>query len=258
MNRIRLLTLLVVATVALAGCTSGGPDTATPTDTSVAPGGSDELSVGAADDRLRDAGSFTTDWSYTVTDVDGTTTSVNDTYRVDLDSNRSYERLSTAGPAGETTVETYIAGGTSYTRVGTAGGAYYQASDQPPDVFETATGRASGFYGDLEEDATFAGTETFDGDTVSRYEYRDDEAWEAYSSGLNSAAFSASENVTITDFEIAVLVDEDGIGRLTTFTVSGETDDGTAVSAEWRYSVTDIGSTTVEEPDWLDEAQAET
>jgi len=247
-----------VATVALAGCTSGGPDTTTPTETPVDPGGSDELSVQAADDRLRAAGSFTTDWSYTVTDVDGTTTSVNDTYRVDLENDRSYERLSTAGPAAETTVETYVAGGTSYNRVGASGDAYYQTSDQPPNVFETATGRASGFYSDFEEDATFVGTETFDGDTVSRYEYSDADAWGSYNNALRSAAFSSSSNVTITEFEVAILVDGDGVGRLTTFTVSGETDDGTQVSAEWRYSVTDIGSTTVDEPDWLDEARAQT
>lgn len=258
MRRIQTLTVLVVVAVALAGCSALGPGESTPTDSgpSVTTGDSETLSITAADQRLREAGSFTTDWSYTVTDVDGTTTSVSDTYRVDLTTNRSYEQFSASSPSGESDIDTYTADGSSYSRVETAAGVRYQVSDQSTDVLSASTGRASSFYGDLEADARLVGTESFDGTTVSRYEYDDADAWASYSSGLSSAAFSSSENVTITDFEIAVLVDGDGVARLTTFTVSGETDDGTEISAEWRYAVTDIGSTTVEEPAWLDEAQS--
>ena len=253
MQRTRTLTLLVVLAVALAGCTSVGPDAAE-TDTAVDPGGDEELSITDTEQRLRAAGSFTTDWSYTVTDVDGTTTMVTDTHRVDLTTNRSYERFTTSGASGDSEVETYIADGTSYSRVSTAQGEMYQLSENPPNVFESATGRSAAIHSDLEDDAQFTGTETYDGVTVSRYEFADADAWSEYNSDLSTAAFSSTGNVTITDFEIAVLVDEDGVARFTTFTVSGETDDGTEISAEWRYSVTDLGSTTVEEPGWLDEA----
>jgi len=70
-----------------------------------------------------------------------------------------------------------------------------------------------------------------------------------------SGTFDSDENVTVTDFEIATLVDNDGIARLTTWTLTGESESGETVSIEWRYSLTDIGSTTVEDPDWLAAAQ---
>lgn len=130
-------------------------------------------------------------------------------------------------------------------------------SDQPQDVFESATGRASGFYASLEADAERVGTETFDGVTVTRYEYTDAEAWQTYNQGVTSGASDTEEEVTVTDFEIATLVDSDGIARLTTWTLTAETESGETVSAEWRYSLTGIGSTSVEDPDWLAEAQTQ-
>ena len=273
MHYVRLSTVLVVLTVVLAGCSGGGTTTGAPTPTDGATTDADTtdatsndagdasssgLSVSEADDRLREAGSFTTTWSYSVTDADGTTTAVNDTYRVDLDDNRSIELFTTDGESAQSEFEIFIADGTSYARYGSGESVFYQASDQPQNVFDSATGRASGFYGYLEEDATFVGTETFDGVTVSRYEYTDVDAWQTYNQGVTSTTFDTDEEVTITDFSITVLVDENDVGRLTTWTLVGETEGGDTVSVEWRYSLTDVGSTTVEEPSWLDEAQAQT
>lgn len=270
MQYARISTILVVLTVVLAGCSGGGvtdgsgnsaPETATPTETAAGTGGSvtgaETLSVADADARLREAGSFTTEWSYTVTEADGSVVSITDRYAVDLNANRSIQRFSTQGPDARVDFEIFVADGTSYTRYGDGEQTFYQVSEQPPNVFDSATGRASSFYGDAEEDAQFVGTETYDGVTVSRYEYSDADAWSTYNQETTSSLFETDEAVTVTDFTVAVLVDSNNVGRLTTWTLTGETESGQTVSVDWRYSLTDIGSTTVEEPDWLADAKAQ-
>jgi len=273
MQTIRISTVLVVLTVLLAGCSGGGVTDGAPstdstetdaddteanaddTETDASATGSDDLSLSAADENLRAAGSFTTQWSYTVQDVDGSTIRFNNTYEVDLDAERSREVYATSGPEAATDYEIFVADGASYTRYGSGADAFYQTSDQAPSVFDSATGRAAGFYNYLEEDAEFVGTETYDGVTVSRYDYSDADAWQTYNQGATSTMFGGDEEVTITDFSISVLVDGNGVARLTTWTLTGETADGDPASVEWSYSITDIGSTSVEDPAWLDEAQ---
>jgi len=262
-------TVLVVLIVLLAGCSGGGTGTdGTPTVATTAAGeATGDSTQPAAEDtafdatdasqQLRDAGSFTTTWSYSVTDVDGATTSVTDTYRVNLDANRSIELFATDGPEADSETTTFIADGTGYTRVEAGGQTLYQTNDQPPAVFESATGRASSLFTFVESDIQYVGTETYDGVTVDRYEYSDASAWSEYNENVSIAMFSSDTEVTVTSFSVVVLVDEDGVGRLTTWTLAGEAADGTPVSAEWSYSLTDIGSTTVEDPDWLADAQAQ-
>lgn len=265
MKSIRLSTVLVVLSVALAGCAGGGVGGDAPASGDDAPtagntaGGdsSNSLSVAEVDERLREAGSFTTSWDYTITQADGTTMQFNNSYRVDLDANRSIERYGSTGGEAGFDYTTFVDEDTSYTRYGSGENVFYQISDQPQSVFDDATNRASTFDTYLEEDARFVGTESFDGDTVSRYEYTDADAWRTYNQGLASGTFDTEEEVTITDFGITVLVDENNIGRLTTWTLTGETESGETVTAEWSYSLTDIGSTSVDDPDWLDEAQAQ-
>ena len=271
MQHVRISTILVVLTVVLAGCSGGGvtdsgdagadsadtpgtdgPTSATPTAAS-GPPTSDDLSLTDPETRLREAGSFASEWYYTVTETDGTTTSLTRSYRVDLDTNRSLQRIETTAPDGSFAIETFVADGTSYTRYGEGDDVQYASSDRQVDAFERATGHGAGLSGDLESDARFVGTETYDGVTVSRYEYDNTAAWQDYGGSLYG-----SENVSVTDFTVAVLVDSDGVARLTTWTLSGEAADGTPVSSEWRYSVTDIDSTTVADPAWLDEARAQT
>jgi len=269
MNYARLSTVLVVLTIVLAGCSGGGvgadgtETTATGDSTeSGAPDsddgsatGAEQLSVTEADERLRNAGSFTSQWTYSVTESDGTTAAINNTYQVDVESNRSLELLATTGADGQFDIETFIANDTSYSRYGDGADVFYQVNDQQSTVFDSATGRATSFHNALEEDADFVGTETFDGVTVSRYEHTDTSSWQAYGGGM--AMFGSDTNATVTDFTVVVLVDSDGISRLTTWTLSGEAEDGSPVSAEWCFALTGIGSTTVEDPDWLDEAVAQ-
>jgi len=263
MKSVQLSTMLVVLTVVLAGCSGGGvtdANEAQSTDTEATAGGSTAsggLTLAEADARLRDSGSFTTTWSYSVTEVDGTSSSLTQSYRVDLEASRSLQRLETTGSDSGLDFETFVADGTSYSRYGDGDQVQYVSSDQQASVFETATGYAAGFTADLESDASFVGTETFDGVTVSRYEYDNTDAWSAYNRGALDSTFETDETVTVTDFTVAVLVDSDDVARLTTWTLTGETESGQTVSVDWRYSVTDVGSTTVDDPDWLADAQAQ-
>jgi len=238
MKRIQISTVLVVLTVILAGCSGGGVTDSGDTDTD----GTDAPGTDSST-----AGMPTADGG------PPTGTSLTQSYQVDLDANRSLQRLETASSDGSFTIETFVTDGRSYTKYGDGDDVRYASSDRPRSVVERATGRASGFTSDLESDASFVGTETYDGVTVSRYEYDNTAAWQTYGGSL-----FGSENVSVTEFTVAVLVDSDGVARLTTWTLSGEADDGTVVSSTWNYSVTGIGSTTVSDPAWLAEAQTQT
>ncbi|MFC6975449.1 hypothetical protein ACFQL1_13585 [Halomicroarcula sp. GCM10025709] len=284
MRNIRITTLLVVLTVVVAGCggmgvgdgasngdgasgSDGGASDGSSSDgASGSDGGSsadgaagdgaaattDEFAVGDADRLLRDAGSFTAEWSFAVTESDGNTSTVTNTYRVNLAENRSYEAFETAGTDGAVAYESFYADDMTYTKYGDDTESFYQVAPQQTTVFDNARNRALYDYDDF-EDAQFVGTEQFDGVTVERYEYSDPTVWRNYGAG----AFGSDENVTINDFTVVVLVDEDGLARSTEWTVRGVTDTGEPVSAAWSYTLTDVGSTTVADPDWLDDAKAQ-
>jgi len=250
----RLLTVLVLSLVAFAGCVGGEP--AADDGTDVADGGAapvdrSDLSVEATDRLLRDAGSFTATWSYSTTEA-GETTTITNAYQVDLQANRSIETFTMSGPDARTDFETFVADGSAYTRYETDGEAFYQVRPQDDTSFQSAVDRGTLSYESV-DDARLVGTETFDGVTVDRYEYSDLSTWRQIGAG----AFGSGENVTVTDFTVVILVDADGLARQTAWTLTGETDDGETVSIEWRYEVTDVGSTAVPDPDWLDEARAQ-
>lgn len=250
----RLLTVLVLSLVVFAGCVGGGPAADNGDDTDdggAAPADRDDLSVEATDRLLRDAGSFTATWSYSTTEA-GETTTITNAYRVDLRANRSVETFAMSGPDTGTDFETFVADGSAYTRYETDGEAFYQVRPQDDTSFQSAVDRGALSYESVDE-ARLVGTETFDGVTVDRYEYSDLSTWQEFGAG----AFGSGGNVTVTDFTVVILVDEDGLARQTAWTLTGETDDGDTISVEWRYEVTGVGSTDVPDPDWLDDARAQ-
>ena len=53
-----------------------------------------------------------------------------------------------------------------------------------------------------------------------------------------------------------MLVDADGLPRYESWSFEGETDDGETITGEWEYTLTKVGSTTVDDPEWLAAAQA--
>lgn len=92
--------------------------------------------------------------------------------------------------------------------------------------------------------------------TVTRYE-RTEASSQLLRAG-SAAAGDASGPAGITDFRYVVLVDEDGLSRHEPWSFAGRSADGEAVSGEWEHSLTRVGSTTVDDPDWLAAARATT
>jgi hypothetical protein len=90
------------------------------------------------------------------------------------------------------------------------------------------------------------GTETVDGVTTTRYTL----------AGLsNVTAFTGNTTATITDMSGTLLVDDDDVVRRTAISYTAETRRGTT-TVQFRFDLVDVGSTTVEEPDWTSRAES--
>lgn len=268
----RLLTLFVVSLVLLAGCAGGGdvaPETesgGTTADGDGASGGSaadggsaestDEFELNDPETLLQEAGSFTVTWSYTGVDANGVETQVTQNFYADLDAERSYSRITstTDGQPDGSTVEQFVTDGVTYIRSGTGDAASYTSYEGSVGVLATAIAFSQARAYGADDDLTFVGSETFDGTAVDRYELS------AANEALILAGSAATQNspgeLDVTNFEYAVLVDEDGLSRYESWSFAGRMDDGTEVQGSWEYSLTAVGSTTVDDPDWLDEATA--
>ncbi|ADE02731.1 DUF7537 family lipoprotein [Haloferax volcanii] len=260
----RIPVLLIAVLVLLAGCAGGADvapaadadDTDTPTDgggsaDTGASSDGDDFELSDPERLLRDAGSFTVSWSYT-----GVETAVTREFAADLDAERSYSRTTstTDGQSDAGGVEQYVADGVTYVRVGGDDEATYTSYEGSTEVLAAAIALSQARAYGADDDLTFAGTETFDGASVERYELS--AANEALILAGSAAAQGEPGTLEVTSFEYVVLVDEDGLSRHESWSFSGRMDDGSEVSGSWEYSLTGVGSTTVEEPAWLDEARA--
>jgi hypothetical protein len=261
----RLAIGLVALLTLTAGCLGGVPDfpgdvPTPPTDRVVGDGtvaraGDDATTPSLSDPErvLREAGSFTATWRYTSTDDAGTRGEMRYDYRVDLAGGRSHV-VYTLGQEGEEAPgawETFTVDNRTYSRFGTGDEAFYQVAEGGVEVVADATGHAAAYEtGDLSE-MTARGTETFDGVTVHRYELTDVDEWFV---GASLAGMSGAAEVT--DFRYVVLVDGDGLSRYESWSFAGVTEEGESVSAEWEYSLTGVGTTAVDDPEWLADAEA--
>ena len=218
--------------------------------------GVEDLELSDAEAALRDAGSFTSTWTYSGTDVDGTDGAVSYTYYADLDGDRAHVLFSTTqGEQTETGWETFSTDDRMYMRYGSDEGAFYQVQDDELDVVGDAVSHAGIYtHGDM-SGFDRLGTEQYDSVAVTRYELT--EAQSAFWTAGAAAGAGSNDEVRITDFEYVVLIDGDGLSRYESWSYTGTTSDGEAISAQWEYSLTDVGSTSFEDPEWLTEAQAQ-
>ena len=266
----RSLVLVVAVLVILAGCaggagsesvdgsSSGAPDSADRTSSvdgdaaDVAGPDDEDFEISDAETVLRDAGSFTVSWRYTGVDRNGVETDVAREFRADLNGGRSYTAISaTTDGEADGSSEQFVADGTTYLRSGSGESVTYASYDGSDDVVGAATALSQARAYDSSDELTFRGTETFDGVAVDRYELST-----ADTALIRAGSAAAPSDLEITDFRYAVLVDADGIPRHESWSFSGRTDDGTVVSGEWEYSLTGLGSTVVDDPDWLAAAVA--
>jgi hypothetical protein len=276
----KLPVVAVALLLVLAGCTGGGggdggaaPATDTEAPADPGSGGGSGGSSGADDDdrgadegalsltdpevALEEAGSFTSTWRYSGMDVDGVEGAVSYTYRADLDAERAYVSV-TSEQDGETVeggFATFTTDGVVYTRFGGGDESFYQARPQESQDLVAESLARTAIYGTDIEGLANRGAETYEGVRVTRYELTQTD-----SSLWATAATAGTDPGDLDEFEVdyVVLVDGDGLVRYESWSFTGTTNDGQDVNGMWEYSLTAVGSTTVEDPDWLDDAKAQT
>lgn len=144
----------------------------------------------------------------------------------------------------------YHEGGVTYKKDELVGEEIYSTSEEPFSSFEANRSNVSDIDALLAnitvEDAE---TVTRDDETLHRYNATDVDDPEAFVSTVQPTDIDAVES-----FDATLLVDEEGLIRefrsTTTYTERGETHEATI-----EFQFTDIGSTTVEKPDWVENAR---
>jgi|GEM_PF-907920 len=276
LQRTHVSLALVVLLTLTAGCSGifGGADggtgasPSTPTDgNGPAPGtsGFDAAAVETGHFETLSNESFTASLSFrlsTVRDGENRSVFVNRTVAVDRSNDRALAAGALVRPSGaslETT--TYTADGSTAERrvlsTQNRTATDYRSATPPYDGAVRPVNASSVLDRSLVQSLgtdvnwTFAGTETVDGDRVSRFE----------ATGSNVTGFAADEavpaNVTesesVDSVSAAVLVDERGVVRSLRYSLSTERD-GRPITVTLTLSVSEVGETTVGEPDWLSKA----
>ncbi|WP_152039995.1 DUF7537 family lipoprotein [Salinigranum salinum] len=221
--------------------------------------GSDDLELADTEAALREAGSFTVVWRYSGVDQSGSETDVSREFYADLESGRTLTVISSMqdGQSDSGTMQQFFADGVTHVRSGSEESpTYFSYEQESTDVVATAIAFSQARAYGSDENMAFEGTETFDGVSVQRYELTRADS-QLIRAGSAAGVAAGSSNVEITDFRYVVLVDEDGLSRFESWSFSGETTDGQTVRGEWEYSLTKVGSTTVDDPEWLAEAEAQ-
>ncbi|EMA23575.1 DUF7537 family lipoprotein [Haloarcula argentinensis] len=277
LERHHLSLALVMLLTASAGCSglfgsgtgTGTPDTPTSADANgPAPGSSgfDAAAIERGHFETLSNSSFTTSLSFqlsTARDGENRSVFINRTVAIDRDSDRSLSTGELVQASGDTLVTTtYTADETTAERRVLVRGdeemTDYRSASPPYDGPVQPVNESSVIDRSLLQSLgsdinwTYAGTETVDGDSVSRFE----------ATGSNVTGFTAddavatnvSANETTDSASATVLVDEDGVVRSFQYRVTTERD-GQPVTVTLSLSVSQVDDTTVTEPDWLSEAE---
>ncbi|PSP56753.1 hypothetical protein BRC82_01370 [Halobacteriales archaeon QS_1_67_19] len=255
MKRTALLMVAVGCLVALAGCSgaiSDVGDTTTDdatTDDVEYPAGVSEndtnvSALTAAHDRQLENRSFTLEVNSTVNASTG-----NQTITMTAAVGPDRDQVLVNGSARNQQVSAYMTDEKRYTRL-TVGDRepQYRVTERTPDQMQLFSGSFAGttYLDRFAAEANFTPTDvrTVDGTTLIVLE----------ADGSNA---TDTERANVTDYEATLLVDEDGVVHSATVDVSAARD-GQQIRTRFSMNVSAIGETTVEEPDWLDEAKNET
>lgn len=268
MRHTKLPSLFVVLLLVTAGCLGGGAgaDTTPAADASGSSSGSggDSGGNGGGDAAnsgdgslvenrtaaLIDAGSYTSIWRMESFEDGAQVSEMAYTTKIDYENERfSFQMKSTNDGETRTATTMYYADGKAYQKFGEGDDASMMSNEA--EFGTVAHPRQMAFVsssGDL-SDFSYAGTETFNGVTVKRYEMDKVAPW-------ISAQQQSDGEVKWTDFSYVVLVDEQGLVRSEYWEGNGVDDSDTKVTIKFSYEVTDVGSTQIAEPSWLDEASS--
>ncbi|EMA07624.1 hypothetical protein SAMN05443574_106182 [Haloarcula vallismortis] len=279
LERRHLSLVLVLLLTASAGCTgllgsepgAGGADangTATPADANGPAPGSSGFDAAAIErghfETLSDS-SFTTSLSFqlsTVRDGENRSVFINRTVAIDRENGRSLATGELVRASGDTlATTTYTADETTAERrVLTRGDdtmTDYRSASPPYDGQVRPVNESSVIDRSLLQSLgtdinwTYAGTGTVDGDSVSRFEATGGEV--TGFAADTAVSTNVSANGTTESASATVLVDEDGVVRSFQYRVTTERD-GQPVTVTLSLSVSQVGDTTVAEPDWLSNA----
>lgn len=253
-----VLVVMVALLIGLAGCNTGSPGP----DEGGAPEPMEELDGeqlnNATGMAIQDAGSYTstTESEFSATDADGETVSTaTSTTRVDLENERGIRTANQtiSGPrlnqASDTVV--YTDGNTSYRRQNSSQGVSYDNQVGEPSGFGdirpvNVTGYNQNFTfltDAFEFEAN--GTTTVDGTETRRYDSTE---------LVDSDVFAGPNNATVTSASSTIYLGGNNAIRRIDLEYVLDTGDQTAETSV-TLTVTDLGSTTIEEPGWLSEAQ---
>ncbi|MEF8785162.1 MAG: hypothetical protein V5A45_04455 [Haloarculaceae archaeon] len=267
MEQTRLRRLLLTATVALlvatAGCSGltgddGNSDGVSGSGYDVA--GSDldgQTLTDATSDTVESAGSFTVETTSTFTTSQGgqeQTSTSDSTLRVNLDDDRGIRNQTRTIDSGDGTREqstvVYTDGSTSYRKQTAQGETSYDQQDGEPQSFggiqpvnttafaQNYTGIVDGFAWEQ------SGSSEVDGVAVTEY---------SLTGEPDRDTLGLGENATIEDASGTLYVDSDGAVRQADIAYTVTTQQGTT-SIDATTHLSNVGSTTVEEPSWLSEA----
>lgn len=252
--RIRVLPVVVLAlTIFLAGCTGGVvPGDGAPTSTTTTSGDPpDDLVADDPASTVREAGSVTVEWTFRTVDEDGTVSSGTWTNAVDFAEERSlFTITSDDEDAGD--IQQFYADDTSYMRFGSDDDEPFYAVSEGEFDQDNWLGASHAYDVDDFEGLDDLGTETFDGTTVRTYETTDAGFW-WWTGGYGGS----SDEERVESFVYTVKVDDDGLVRYEAWSVTTVDDARQNETVEWEYSVTGVGSTVIEDPDWLADAIAQ-
>lgn len=249
--RIGLVAALVVL-VALAGCSSLTGDAGEGSVEVTAEGYDDESNVTDGDaaatsyrEALYEAGSYAGEYEYVVESDGGDEVVLETAYEVDFDEEAGIQSVAYDTGRAETNAETYYDGDTRYLRTAVDGETDSVDSASEPFPREDLT--PSEAIEPLLTNATDyeTSTEERDGTSVVRYETTDVE-------GLDSF-LGVDEYDEARSFEATFWVDADGVVREADVELSYLLD-GEEWTVSMAFDLTDIGGTSVERPEWTDEA----
>jgi len=212
---------------------------------------------------LRNAGSFTVDQDLSYANDTTSFLSSDITSELDLDAERGYQNGSFGFGGFASVQSTYTDGDRTWQRQNSSfGGVQYSAGTAPYGPSEPTPVNFTSVIGEAVNtttgNVTFSrtGTTTVDGVDATVYEADGDQLIEEL--GFNASGGSFFSNATVEGASATVGVDGDGIIRLTTFEVVLDSEQAGEVIISFEQRVSDVGATSVEEPDWLDEAKEQT
>ena len=189
-------------------------------------------------------GSYTSTYSYDVRASDGNS-SVDVENRVDFESQQGYQRFDIDSPEYSGWMESYYEDDTRYRRSEIDGERSNVSVDEQNFTTAELTSTDPLRALLLNVSAYETSTEQRDGTTVAVYEASGTEGVDSF--------YNIDESADISAFSATFAVDSEGLVRSATYDIT-YTNEGEQETVTMEFELRDLGETSVERPEWVDEA----